>query len=173
MANLVSYLVAFFVATVPVGMHAYREAPDITLERYESVAEDIAEVSLDPEEAPLFHGAHARERTALVLASIASFESSLRADVDDCSTLGDGGRSRTIFQIQRGTPLVICEDRRAAAHVALSMVRESLAACAGSPADERLALYTSGSCERGRRQAQWRWARAVAFYRSHPLDPVD
>lgn len=173
MFDLVDFVFAFFLAAVPVQHHAHREPTATTLARYESISEDIARVALDPATTPLFDGADGRARTAILLASIAASESFLRADVDACKAKGDGGKSATVFQLQ-GAHKAVCADREEAARVALERVRASLEMCRRSPAPDRLALYTSGSCARGQRASRYRWQRAETWMRTHPvIDPEE
>lgn len=170
--DLVDYLFAFFLAAVPPQQHAYKEPLETTFARYNAIAEDIARVASDPDEEPLFEGDDARARTAVLLGSIAASESFLRADVDTCRTRGDGGRSVTVFQLQRA-PRSVCTDREEAVRLALARVRESLSACRALPVAERLALYTSGRCDRGQRASRMRWARAERWLSTHPVeDPI-
>src|ERR1700733_1517308 len=68
--------------------------------RYESIAKDLVSIAFDANETPVFTGDNAREKTALLMASIASFESGYRADVDDGRTTGDHGRSYCLMQVQ-------------------------------------------------------------------------
>jgi hypothetical protein len=69
---------------------------DVDRTRYESIAQDLVSVVYDEHEQPVFTGDGGRAKTALLMASIASFESGFRADVDDGRTTGDHGRSYRI-----------------------------------------------------------------------------
>lgn len=171
MLDLVDYLFAFFLAAVPAEHHAHKEPLETTLARYSDIADDIAAVALDPTEDPVFDGPDGRAKTAVLLASIAAAESFLRADVDACKVRGDGGKSTTVFQLQNA-PKAVCQHREEAVRVALARVRQSFAACKGAPLEERLALYTSGRCDRGQRAARFRWQRAAKWSETHPvIDP--
>lgn len=105
---------------------------------------------------------NATEHEARLLMSIAKHESGFRADVARCAVRGDAGRSLGAWQVQPRTP----DERRAlcnvasAAPIALARVRESLIACAHLPRNERLAIYTSGSCSNrgGRAASRARWS---------------
>src|SRR4051812_20815202 len=77
---------------------AWREPEAAAAGRYYDFAEDVARVALAPDEPPLRELAddqedddQARARTALLLASVATFESAMAARVIDCRILGPGG----------------------------------------------------------------------------------
>src|SRR5579859_6955591 len=103
MESLVTYLVAAMVAWVPLHAHAPTEAPEDVRARYESIAHDAAVVALEQNEAPLFDGPDARAETAVLMLSVASFESSFRKTVDDGVGRGDRGRSYCLMQIHVGS----------------------------------------------------------------------
>src|SRR5262249_12252982 len=98
-ATLSAYIVTAMVAWMPLKSH-YREAEPEARSRYEAIAHDIAKVALDDNEVPLFAGEDGRTQTALLLASIASFESQFRADVDLGKARGDNGVSWCVMQVQ-------------------------------------------------------------------------
>ncbi len=107
---------------------------------YEETARAIAEATERAE--PLVPGPDGRARTAALLVAVAYHESRF-----DPKAVGDGGRSFGLFQHQRGgtsnfAPAV-------AAPRALETMRASLNACRARPADERLAAYASGRCDKG------------------------
>jgi hypothetical protein len=79
---LSSYLLAAMTAWMPMKNHARSEAPEVTEARYQQIAEDVALIALDPDEAPLFQGEDGRVKTALLLLSVALHESGFRGDVD-------------------------------------------------------------------------------------------
>ena len=62
--------------------------------RYYEIAHDIVAAA---EEHPLYTGPDAVAKTALLIASVASFESQFRADVDDGRVTGDKGAARCIM----------------------------------------------------------------------------
>lgn len=75
---------------------------------------------------------------------------------------GDRGRSLGAFQIQPITP----SDRAMAtgtvfeqAKLAVAYVRRSAEACPGNVGADRLAMYVSGTCTRGIREARHRWGQ--------------
>jgi hypothetical protein len=79
---LTSYLLAAMTAWMPLKNHARSETPEVTEARYQQIAEDVALIALDPDEAPLFQGEDGRVKTALLLLSVALHESGFRGDVD-------------------------------------------------------------------------------------------
>lgn len=100
-------------------------------------------------------------KEAEILTRIAWYESAFRPDVARCGVTGDHGKSLGIFQIQPQNSY----DRRAAcgslyqqAQLALETVRKSAAACPGNAGADELAVYVSGGCKKGIRQAKTRWA---------------
>lgn len=166
--DLIDFVFAFFVAAMPVSQHVSSEAPAVTWARYEAIASDIAEVASAPDVEPLFRGSDARARTAILLASVAVSESQLRADVDACTRKGDGGKSATIFQLQRA-PREACTDRQLATRIAIERVRASMTQCRTMPESERLAAYISGSCRKGVGESKRRFERAFRWMRQHPV----
>jgi hypothetical protein len=135
--------------------HSYEKEPLEEAERrYGSIAEDMAAVVSDEQEAPLFTGPAAREVTGLLLATIAWHESGFRKDVDACKgtmAKGDNGRSIGLLQVMRGpnyeghTSKEICGDRRLALRLGLHVLRRAKETCTGGPRTW-LQSYASGSC---------------------------
>ena len=80
--ELTSYLLSAMLSWMPARNHANREALEATVARYEAIAEDVATVVLDPAEPPLFQGEGGRVKSALLLLSVAFWESGFRPDVD-------------------------------------------------------------------------------------------
>lgn len=111
------------------------------------LAEGIAAATDDPREQD-------------VLTRIAWFESGFRRNVAGCRLRGDRGRSLGTFQVQ---PMTWDDAREACgtpaeqATLALRYVRRSAEACPGNVGADRLAVYVSGTCRRGLRQARERW----------------
>lgn len=100
-----------------------------------------------------------------VLTRLAWLESGFRRNVADCSIRGDRGKSHGTFQIQPQS----AAERRAAcgssleqARLAIALVRRSAEACPGNVGADRLAMYVSGTCARGIREARHRWGDADA-----------
>jgi hypothetical protein len=123
-------------------------------QRYESIAEDITAVVMDPDEAPLFDGPAAREATGVLLSAIAWHESGYRKDVDVCRggrSKGDNGRSVGLLQVMAGPNYEghkareICEDRQLAIRLGLHVLRRAKDACHGGPRSW-LQSYAAGGC---------------------------
>lgn len=136
---------------------------------YPDTAAAIADAS---EEAPVFAGAHGRERSAALLVSLAWFESRF-----DPHASGDHGESLGLFQINRHNFTVPAEiamqDPYIAAREALRLVRESFRVCRGKPLDEQLGWYAAGGvgCDRALDKSRHRVRRAVWLERRFPFDP--
>ena len=141
------------------------------LERYKSIASDIETVAYDPFETPIAPGHEGRARTALLLASTAYDESFYRADVDDGTARGDGGRSVCIMQIWVGSGRTqegwdatdLVSDRLKCVRAALHIVRGSMAWCHGLSGGDLLGGYTHGKCVCPNRIGRARWARAFRW----------
>lgn len=145
---------------VPMGDHRFYEPIEATVSRYISMAEDISHVV---GETP---GEKVRsvEFEALLLGSIASFESAYRNDVDTC--LKSRGGAFSIFQIVGGgerSKRNVCSSRREAVRVALSMVRESFRVCHSLAFEDRLSFYTDGACHSSWWRSRSRVKRALDF----------
>jgi hypothetical protein len=144
--------------------------------RYASIARDLATVVLDPTEEPAFTGEDGRARTALLLASIASWESGYRADVDDGRVKGDHGTSVCLMQVrvfgktkEGWTAKDLTEDRQKCFRVALRLVRTSFEWCKARVLEDRLAGYTVGTCREAEPLARARFGRARNYWGKHPL----
>lgn len=133
---------------------------------YQEVAHDVADVALAADEPPVFDGADARERTAVLLLSIAYYESGFARDVDQGRRRGDSGRAVCLMQVQlrAGESL---RDRRACIALGLARVRESLALCAREAPADRLGGYVRGHCRADDPQARLRWRRAETWWSAH------
>lgn len=136
--------------------------------RYESMASDFAVVAT---EAPVMPGKDGAARTALLMASIGSFESFFRADVDDFTKLGDGGHSKGILQVwlRRGEA---CTTRVECLRIGRERIRESLTACHGRPVADLLAEYASGRCDAGLKESRHRMNRATSYWKASPFQPL-
>ena len=96
-------------SVAPPGRKLYIPEAQETVEdatsRYEDIAKDVAYVVWDEDEKPIFHGSRGRERTAMVLLAVATFESGFRKDVDfgvGKMSKGDGGKSWCLNQVNLG-----------------------------------------------------------------------
>ncbi len=153
---------------------------DVDRTRYEAIANDLVSVVYDEQEQPAFTGDAGRAKTALLMASIASFESGYRADVDDGRTTGDHGRSYCLMQVQvvgktsegwTGRDLVT--DRTKCFRAALKRIRISFDWCKDHALEDRLAGYTSGLCRDGEHLSRDRVWRAKAYWARLPFMPPD
>jgi hypothetical protein len=175
MDSLVAYLVAAMVGWVPLHVHAPMESPDQAQARYESIARDVVSIAFDESEAPLFEGPDGRTQTALLMLSVASYESGYRKKVDDGRRLGDGGRSYCLMQIRVGqgftregwTGHALIDDRTRCFRSALHILRSSFGACRSLPVDDRLSAYATGHCFADARISRTRVRRAQAWREAH------
>lgn len=160
--DLAALVLTAMTTWVPVREHLQFEPREVTVARYESIANDIAQVVEENDAQRI----GTPEREALLLASVASYESHFAARVDQCKKRGP---SWTIFQISSNRRLA-CSDRKAAARIALYRIRESFAVCAGLPYENRLSFYATGKVER-----TWfsrsRVERATRFEAAHVPPP--
>jgi hypothetical protein len=179
MHALVSYLFAAMMAWAPPADHDYYAARQDTVERYESIAHDIADVALDPNEPPLFGGPEGRAQTALFVTAIAFYESGgFRRDVDagvGKRSRGDSGRSWCLMQINLGDGLTpqrwsgrdLVQDRQKCIRAGLGRIRESFALCRALPLDDRLSGYTKGRCVADEDLSHRRMRRAMQWWTAH------
>jgi len=168
-----TWLVGAMVAWVPMQR-------DVDRARYESIASDIAAVALDGTEEPVFAGEVGREKTALLMAAIASLESGYRADVDDGRTTGDHGQSFCVMQVRvlgktgegwTGPDLIA--DRKKCLRAGLHRIRTSFTWCKDHAVDDRLAGYTVGTCRDNEHLSRDRVQRAKAYFLRTPFTPPD
>ncbi|MCU0686684.1 MAG: transglycosylase SLT domain-containing protein [Polyangiaceae bacterium] len=110
---------------------------------------------------PLFPGPDGRARAAALLVAVAYHESRF-----DPNAVGDGGRSFGLFQHQRGGASNFAAT--VAAPRALETMRGSMNACRARPAEERLAAYASGRCDRGLAASRARLSLGRALLAGHP-----
>ena len=170
-----TWLVGAMVAWVPIPMQR-----DVDRTRYESIAHDIATVALDGTEEPVFAGDRGREKTALLMAAIASFESGYRADVDDGRTTGDHGQSFCVMQVrvlgktgEGWTGKDLIADRQKCLRAGLHRMRISFTWCKDHAVDDRLAGYTVGTCRDNEHLSRDRVQRAKAYFLRTPFTPPD
>jgi len=168
-----TWLVGAMIAWVP-------PAHDADRVRYQSIAHDLAVVAFDEKEPAAFTGSDGRAKTALLMASIASFESQYRADVDDGRTTGDHGRSFCLMQVQvvgttseGWTGRDLTSDRQKCFRAALKRIRISFDWCKDHAIEDRLSGYTSGTCRDGESLSRNRFWRARAYWQRTPFQPPD
>jgi hypothetical protein len=178
MESLVAYLTAAMVAWVPLYAHRPVETTEEVQARYESIARDAASVAFDENETPLFGGgADARAQTALLMLSVASFESSYRKSVDEGRGRGDGGRSYCLMQVSVGdgvtregwTGADLIADRTRCFRAALHVLQRSFGMCHAYPLEDRLAAYAMGHCMLEARVSRSRIERARSWWWAHGL----
>lgn len=173
MQALVSYLVAAMSAWVP--PYAQPEPKDDTLARYEAIARDAITVAFDEAETPLFPGQDGRAQTALLMLSVASFESGYRHTVDTGIRLGDNGRSYCLMQIRVGHGITtegwsgedLVNDRTKCFHAGLRIIRGSFNACRKLAFEDRMSAYTSGRCLPNEEKSHVRVGRSLAWWDTH------
>jgi hypothetical protein len=172
-ALVTSWLVGAMLSWVP-PLH------DTDRSRYEAIAHDLASVAFDQNEEPAFVGPAGRAKTALLMASIASFESQFRADVDDGRTIGDHGHSYCLMQVQvigktaegwTGHDLVT--DRKKCFRAALKRIRISFDWCRSHALEDRLSGYTTGLCRDREHLSRDRFYRARAYWSRAPFMQPD
>ena len=183
MDSLVAYLVAAMIGWVPLHVHAPTESADDAGKRYESIARDVVSVAFDDSESPLFSGPEGRTQTALLMLSVASYESGYRVKVDDGRGLGDHGHSYCLMQVRVGTGVTregwsgkdLVTDRRLCFRAALHILRLSFGACHTLAVDDRLSAYATGHCFADAQISRSRVSRARAWREAHapPKIPLD
>lgn len=155
----------------------YTEDRDITEERYELLAYDIAITVSQPYIRPLFTSGQTdlddRAKTGLLLVSIASDESHYKEDVMFCGVPStDGNGTWGPFQTQRAkTRTCYQADSIGAAGVALEMAHESFRICQSVPLSWRLSEYTDGNnynSDRAHRRSALKVKRVLKYWAEHP-----
>jgi hypothetical protein len=173
--TIVVYLVGAMLSWVPLhALAPFESAPDARA-RYESIARDAISVAFDPQEAPLFPGREGRLETAVLMLSVASYESGFRRRVDDGLRRGDNGLSYCLMQLRVGTGVTLegwsakdlVADRRLCFRAALHMMRYSFAACANLPIEDGLSVYATGRCIEGTLISKSRILRARSWWQAH------
>ncbi len=130
---------------------------------FEKTAEAIARVA---ESEPLFED-RGEERTAALLVSLAWHESHLKPDAKSRN-----GQWLCLYQIHRkhlADPKLTLADPEVCTREAVALLRASIQGCARRPPGERLAMFVSGTCEKGLAQSRQRIALANRLLRDHPL----
>jgi hypothetical protein len=159
---LASYLLTAMNNWVPQSDLSFYEKASDTDTRYMNIALAIAEAALDPSNEPLFDGEDGRVKTALVLASTASWESGYNKRVMLCKKVGDNGQAFGLWQTHSGRKKT-CGDIKAAAVIAMEMIRTSMTACKSLPLKYQMAAYTNGHCCRSSHSAD-RMGRGLKWF---------
>lgn len=150
--SLESFILAFILWMDPLVKHVAHEDPAIRLERLKAIATDMATVCQDPEESPVFDGAHGRVKTCMLLASIAYNESGYLESVDSGKVRGDGGKAVCLLQVQQGQDGALrytaeqLADRKTCIRAGLKILRASKCN-QGTNVRDMLRGYVSGSCK--------------------------
>jgi hypothetical protein len=175
MDSLVAYLVAAMIGWVPLHAHLPSESVNDARDRYESIARDVVSVAFDESESPIFSGPEGRTQTALLMLSIASYESGYQEKVDDGRVLGDHGHSYCLMQVRVGKGVTregwsghdLVTDRRLCFRAGLHILRTSFGACRALPVDDRLSAYATGHCFADAAISRSRVGRARAWREAH------
>lgn len=179
---LTAWLLSIMLATVPPGRsrrpEEARESAEAGRARYVAIARAMAEVSLDPAEAPLFSGERGREKTALFLLTISRHESHWKRHVDlglGPHARGGGGRYHCMMQIlvkgertpEGFTKEDLVKSRHACFRRGLHILQRAKRFCDDAGPRAFLNHYASGTCHRGARAAGKRWKTFDALLREH------
>ncbi len=175
MDSLVTYLVSAMMAWVPLRAQAPFESLEDAQARYESIARDVASVAFDENETPIFDGLDGRSRTALLMLSIASFESSYKKTVDDGIGRGDHGQSVCLMQVHLWKPATregwnarqLIEDRTRCFRSALHILHASFTMCQRLPVADRVSAYATGHCLPSAWISRSRVGRARSWWETH------
>lgn len=136
-----------------------------TEQRYSELAATIAAVVLDTNHEPMFEGEYGRVKEALLLASIASYESNFERDMMNCKITGDSGIAFGPWQTHTKKNET-CNNIISAATHALRMARTSLDWCKGQRLPDRLSGYTDGKC-RTSQASRNRMNRALNYFKEN------
>lgn len=176
--ELTNYLLSAMLTFAPVEQHrhfnpnnSYEDQDASNLARYQSIAEDVETVVY--EEEPIFKGPAGNVQTAVLLLAIGSFESGgYRADIDNMTKKGDKGFSKCFLQVwvRQGESL---KNRKDCVRLAISRIKESFHSCPFLNKENRLAIYTSGSCDCGRIASRTRFNRAINWMKEHEFFILD
>jgi hypothetical protein len=131
---------------------------------FEKTAEAIAKVA---ESEPLFDEPDGDVRTAALLVSVAWYESHLKPDAKS-----GNGRWLCLFQVDKrhlADPQKALSNPEVCTRAAVKILRTSLQKCAKRPKSERLAMFMSGSCDRGVPGSRYRMFLAGKLLREHPV----
>jgi hypothetical protein len=185
MKALTAWLVLAMASWIPLPDKPLHDEPlaDYAARR-ESIAEDIVAVAMDPSEEPVFDGPDAHAQTALLMASIASFESAFDLDVDRGKRLGSAGEvcimqvsvdwartPRGMTTVEGWTVADLAQDRRKCLRAALHKLQISRRVCSDAKHPQNrtkmallgadvFSIYTGGKCTMGSIYAAHRYDRA-------------
>lgn len=173
MGPLATYIFSAMISWVPISNHTFtgESVEDITA-RYELIAETVEKAALDPNREPLIEGEDGRIKTALLLASVASFESQFGRDVVSCRRIGDNGVAYGPWQTHiynRAQARKACTDLSVMISIAYDMMKSSFDHCQRVELADKLTIYTSGGyCTHERGEAsRFRINRAMFYFNKH------
>ena len=180
-----------------------KETKEEALKRYKEIADDLVSVVFDPDEPSIFKGAIGKHRTLAIYMGVLKAESSFRKDIDfglGALGRGDGGQSWCLAQIRLGKEVNgkspsrinldnksykitknasdfggedLLKDRKTCLRAGLRMVRAAWNSCGKNKMEERLSVYTSGSCSGGKESSRSRVANAFKWLNAYPPPQKD
>lgn len=111
---------------------------------------------------PLYKGKYGKEKTIVLLVSLAWFESRFNT-----MALGDHGQAHGLYQQHDHGPL---SDATEATNVAIQQIRISFKICKNNKANERLGWYAAGGsdCTRGLQKSRHRILKAEWLFKKFP-----
>ena len=178
MTTIIQWLLAATLAWVPIltPVKTMTSSRDLRAE----IVRDVFEVTQDPNEQPLFQGDNAREKTALFLLAIASFESGFHPLVDSGRIKGDGGNSWCHMQILIGegrttegwTGKDLIADRKKCFRAGLHILHTAKALCPYLKPADRFSAYAVGRCTSGLRAVRSRYERSSSWLKQTPIPSV-
>jgi hypothetical protein len=168
---LAAYFLTAMLSWYPLKTHNFTKKTEAqTLERYQSIATDLATVVMTEEPLPLDpKGLHpefeGRPQTGMVELSFAGFESGgFAEDVDNMTRLGDGGNAKCLMQLhspykERVTDRVSCfREGLRAMHDSWNMCQYATRIA------DHLTGYTVGRCMYKEHGAELRVDRGVKYW---------
>lgn len=176
--SLAAYFLACMLSWYPLKSHDFTGKTQAqTLERYQSIATDLATTTLDPNEEPLLtdsghYEGYGRAQTGELMLSWAGFESGgFAEDVDTMKKLGDGGHAKCLMQVHSPYKERVF-NRISCFHEGLRAMHDSWNMCKVGSIADRLTGYTVGSCTPGESGAELRTRRAMKYWAKSPFVAV-
>ena len=115
-----TWLVRAMKSWVPLSDHKIHNETEQEAEaRYDSIASDALHVAFEPGEKPLFDGPYGRQRTSLLIVTIARYESNFIRRIDEGRCLKgecDNGAAACIMQVHTEDGLILEPDTYSYAH---------------------------------------------------------
>jgi len=179
MQTIAVWLVAAMNLWVPLSDVKFQgESKENAMVRRDVIASDALRVAMDAKEEPLFQGERGREKTALFMLAIASYESGYHHKVDSGHIRGDGGISWCMMQIllppgartQEGwTGQELIADRTKCFRAALHALHASKRLCKWAQPADVFSAYAAGRCVVNLWAARSRYFRAVDWLKKNPV----